>query len=889
MTIEIVATLASFIAAAFLKRIIQSSLDNSSDGTKSTTSNRTSRTKHGETKSCFSFRSFIFRLIIFCSATSNHLIVEPFVASRPMAESAFSKSTSANLSLKPGRFYGHIEPVYFHNVLTHSASFSRGRVFIGSTFAQKFLEAHTESLLKRFIHSIDSRLSFSSPPCGRRLESDSICSPNEPEPLEPEQEPSEPSEPVPVPKPESELIEQEPVEPSSSRMAFANTENTVEPSSSRMPKMVPKAAASTRQANQLLAPPINGRAKSNSSKEYEKGTNLGDNVEFIIGYCVQPCIFRQIKKYHSDTSLQGRIPRKYSLPSLLSNAKSNDDEPASVRIKMPCILIPQRKYFIPMATPENCTNDQPSSNCEGEYHAQPSLQLNVVLIHHPNFSSEAPSEHKKCADILPIFQMPPSTTAVCCCVAISSNPLPLSCEGDSHVRPTLSKPVPSYLGFIVASINHCRVLSSNQTMHHPPLDCEGDCSHSYRQIIDQSSASGSAHGITPAASRKALPGKEKGLVHHAIEIRHPIHYIAKMTYHEKDSKHAQQIYVQEVASSSTSSRLDLPKRINFATKRASLQKRHRKAIPVISLPKLSSISTPSILEGEVPAKMGIFQLVEYKTEDCESRIEHVGQNADESEKEIMQSKFRHHNYVIDCHANFTSRTYLLSPLFYYAGNSITHRESSWLPRETPLSVSAIAIQFRRQGKFILQATSAALAATAEKSLAASMAAALIATTIAISIVVTRKKQRRKFKRQHPLQYHRRQRIIMSKSIIIKHDSPPRHIAAAPQALPTILIYLPTATYDIRAVSDRYPWHEVLDFPLFHVHRIFLSTHELLLGFLLLFQRGTLDIEISDVNSNKCISVLGQRVAQSVSKFSRFRGSVRIFKYSRTKVFTFKKL
>ena len=203
--------------------------------------------------------------------------------------------------------------------------------------------------------------------------------------------------------------------------------------------------------------------------------------------------------------------------------------------------------------------------------------------------------------------MPPSTTAVCCCVAISSNPLPLSCEGDSHVRPTLSKPVPSYLGFIVASINHCRVLSSNQTMHHPPLDCEGDCSHSYRQIIDQSSASGSAHGITPAASRKAFPGKEKGLVHHAIEIRHLIHYIAKMTYHEKDSKHAQQIYVQEVASSSTSSRLDLPKRINFVTKRASLQKRHRKAIPSIFLPILSSsISSPSVSEGEASAQVGLF-------------------------------------------------------------------------------------------------------------------------------------------------------------------------------------------------------------------------------------------------------------------------------------------
>ena len=165
----------------------------------------------------------------------------------------------------------------------------------------------------------------------------------------------------------------------------------------------------------------------------------------------------------------------------------------------------------------------------------------------------------------------------------------------------------------------------------------------------------------------------------------------------------------------------------------------------------------------------------------------------------MQSKFRHHNYVIDCHANFTSRTYLLSPLFYYAGNSITHRESSWLPREKPLSVSAIAIQFRRQGKFILQATSAALAATAEKSLAASMAAALIAITIAISIVVTRKKQRRKFKRQHPLQYHRRQRIIMSQRNEDVHDVSSDQSENRTITYDTLHIYVPTY---IRAVSSQ---------------------------------------------------------------------------------------
>ena len=98
--------------------------------------------------------------------------------------------------------------------------------------------------------------------------------------------------------------------------------------------------------------------------------------------------------------------------------------------------------------------------------------------------------------------------------------------------------------------------------------------------------------------------------------------------------------------------------------------------------KLSS--SPSVWEGEAPARVGLFQLVVYKTEDCESKIAHVGQNADKSEKEIMQSNFRHHNYV-------PSQSYLLSSSFYYVRNSITCRESSWLPREMPLSISSIAI------------------------------------------------------------------------------------------------------------------------------------------------------------------------------------------------------
>jgi len=108
---------------------------------------------------------------------------------------------------------------------------------------------------------------------------------------------------------------------------------------------------------------------------------------------------------------------------------------------------------------------------------------------------------------------------------------------------------------------------------------------------------------------QALRRKEKGLVFHAIDIRHPIHYIAKLTYHEKNPKHAQPIYVQELTSSSTSSRLDLPKRIQSTIKYTSLQEQHSEAILAISMPILSSISTPSVWEGEAPARVGLFQLV----------------------------------------------------------------------------------------------------------------------------------------------------------------------------------------------------------------------------------------------------------------------------------------
>lgn len=62
--------------------------------------------------------------------------------------------------------------------------------------------------------------------------------------------------------------------------------------------------------------------------------------------------------------------------------------------------------------------------------------------------------------------------------------------------------------------------------------------------------------------------------------------------------------------------------VETETNYASPQKRHQKAVPAISkLPTFSSISTPSIWEGEAPAQFSQFHQVENKIEDCELKIE----------------------------------------------------------------------------------------------------------------------------------------------------------------------------------------------------------------------------------------------------------------------------
>ena len=71
--------------------------------------------------------------------------------------------------------------------------------------------------------------------------------------------------------------------------------------------------------------------------------------------------------------------------------------------------------------------------------------------------------------------------------------------------------------------------------------------------------------------------------------------------------------------------LDPSKCIQFVREFSSLQEQHRKVVLAVLLPMSSPISTPSILEGEVTAKVSVFQQIEYKTEDCELRMEQVGQ------------------------------------------------------------------------------------------------------------------------------------------------------------------------------------------------------------------------------------------------------------------------
>ena len=76
-----------------------SSLDKSNNGTEITASNRISQTNHGKIKGYFSFCSFIFWLIIFCSAISNNSVVEPFLASFPIADSASAESFGLHYSI----------------------------------------------------------------------------------------------------------------------------------------------------------------------------------------------------------------------------------------------------------------------------------------------------------------------------------------------------------------------------------------------------------------------------------------------------------------------------------------------------------------------------------------------------------------------------------------------------------------------------------------------------------------------------------------------------------------------------------------------------------------------------------------------------------------------
>ena len=100
---------------------------------------------------------------------------------------------------------------------------------------------------------------------------------------------------------------------------------------------------------------------------------------------------------------------------------------------------------------------------------------------------------------------------------------------------------------------------------------------------------------------------------------------------------------------SISGQASAPKRIKQA-----LQKQHRKAIPATLRPQSLSISTPSIFEGEVvPAKVSIFQQVEYKNQDCELITEQVDQT------KMMQLISRPRDCV-DGHA------YLISSMIYEA-------------------------------------------------------------------------------------------------------------------------------------------------------------------------------------------------------------------------------
>ena len=195
----------------------------------------------------------------------------------------------------------------------------------------------------------------------------------------------------------------------------------------------------------------------------------------------------------------------------------------------------------------------------------------------------------------------------------------------------------------------------------------------------------------------------------------------------------------------------------------------------------------------------------------------------------MQSIFGSGN-CINGHANHTSRS-------HNGSRKIICKDNKPIPVATRLqretrNIRVIAIIFCK-GTPIPSPASAA-----DTSSETSMAAALIAMAVAIFIGITSANQQRKLKRQLSPQHHRRDCITRRAEMKVKNESVYReeqrpinnvsgqsksnHSRTTSNYLLTILYVSKVLTYST-SCQRSIPWHEVLDFPLFHVHRIFLST------------------------------------------------------------------
>ena len=182
-----------------------------------------------------------------------------------------------------------------------------------------------------------------------------------------------------------------------------------------------------------------------------------------------------IQVFEGEFRSRPSIPSKCSFSRSLSKAKSNKVESASIKMNTSSIQVPQLEYSISITTYGNCATKNPSSICEGEYLALPSLALVILSKCFRNFISQVTSEHAISAGTAYSIQMPISALAsrspgvstksqLYCCVEISNNLSISAFEGDAQKQPRFNcvlNAIISCTDCRIEQLLSCRIIESN--------------------------------------------------------------------------------------------------------------------------------------------------------------------------------------------------------------------------------------------------------------------------------------------------------------------------------------------------------------------------------------------------------------------------------------------